>query len=144
MAKKLGIFTSVLLGVAGGTAAAVFLATETGKTVKDKVSKVVKDYQENHEEINANLMNKAQDLKDQTVGKYEDVKGQLESGELTLDDLLRSGKEKVQTFAEQIKEKMQETTVEPTDFQEDGQKDATIIEVPEEDVVVQDDIEIDL
>ncbi len=144
MAKKLGVFTSVLLGVAGGTAAAVFLATETGKTVKDKVSKLVKDYQDNHEEINANLMNKAQDLKDQTVGKYEDVKGQLESGELTLDDLLRSGKEKVQTFAEQIKEKMQETTVEPADFQEDAQKDATIIEVPEEDVVVQDDIEIDL
>lgn len=144
MAKKLGIFTSVLLGVAGGTAAAVFLATETGKTVKNKVSKLVKDYQENHEEINADLVNKAQDLKDQAVGKYEDVKSQLESGELTLDDLLRSGKEKVQVITEQIKEKVQEAQANPVASDEATAEDSTIIEVPEEDVVVREDIEIDL
>lgn len=144
MAKKLGIFTSILLGVAGGTAAAVFLATETGKTVKNKVSKLVKDYQDNHEEINADLINKAQDLKDQAVGKYEDVKSQLESGELTVDDLLRSGKEKVQDITEQIKDKVNEAKKHSTASQEGTEKETTIIEVPEEDVVVRDDIEIDL
>ena len=38
MAKKIGIFTSILLGVAGGAAAAAFLATESGKKVKKQVN----------------------------------------------------------------------------------------------------------
>ena len=43
MAKKIGIFTSILLGVAGGAAAAAFLATESGRKVKKQVTDFVKD-----------------------------------------------------------------------------------------------------
>ena len=50
MAKKIGIFTSILVGVAGGAAAAAFLATESGKKVKKQVTDLVKDYKENHED----------------------------------------------------------------------------------------------
>lgn len=146
MAKKLGALTSIILGVAGGAAAAAFLATESGKKVKKQVSDFVKDYQENRDEINADLVNKANDLKDQAVDRFEDVKGQLESGELTIDDLIQSGKEKVQDLTEQLKDKFAEvkTSSEAKTEASEEDKAETIIEVPEEDVVVQDDIEIDL
>ena len=141
MAKKIGIFTSILLGVAGGAAAAAFLATESGKKVKKQVTDFVKDYQENHEEINADLVNKAHYLKDQAVDKFEDVKGQLESGDLTIDDLLQTGKEKVLDLTDQIKDKIAEAKS-PAEIQDEGA--APLIEVPEEDIVVQEDIEINL
>lgn len=141
MAKKIGIFTSILLGVAGGAAAAAFLATESGRKVKKQVTDFVKDYQENHEEINADLVNKAHDLKDQAVDKFEDVKGQLESGDLTIDDLLQTGKEKVLDLTDQIKDKIVEAKS-PAEIQDEGA--APLIEVPEEDIVVQEDIEINL
>ena len=101
----------------------------------------VKDYQENHEEINADLVNKAHDLKDQAVDKFEDVKGQLESGDLTIDDLLQSGKEKVLDLTDQIKDKIVEAKS-PAEVQDEGA--VPVIEVPKEDVVVQEDIEINL
>ena len=141
MAKKIGIFTSILLGVAGGAAAAAFLATESGNKVKKQVTDFVKDYQENHEEINAYLVNKAHDLKDQAVDKFEDVKSQLESGDLTIDDLLQTGKEKVLDLTDQIKDKIAEAKS-PAEIQDEGA--APLIEVPEEDIVVQEDIEINL
>ena len=141
MAKKIGIFTSILLGVAGGAAAAAFLATESGRKVKKQVTDFVKDYQENHEEINADLVNKAHDLKEQAVDKFEDVKGQLESGDLTIDDLLQTGKEKVLDLTDQIKDKIVEAKS-PAEVQDEGA--VPVIEVPKEDVVVQEDIEINL
>lgn len=123
MVKKSSIFTSILLGAAGGAAAAVFLASKTGKAVKEKVVHFARDYKENHEEINADLINKAQDLGKQAVDRYEEVKSQFESGELTVDDLVQSGKEKAQVVKEQslekfeqIKEKMAEQNLSTADL----------------------------
>lgn len=136
MAKKLSMLTSIVLGAAGGAAAAVFLATETGKKVKGKVTNFVKDYQENHEEINADLVNKARDLKDQAVEKYEDVKGQLDSGELTVDDLFQTGKEKVQQIRDQSLEKF--------DQLKEKVAERPVENAIEETSVVIEDIEIDM
>lgn len=118
MVKKSSVLTSILLGVAGGAAAAAFLASKTGQAVKEKVVNFANDYKENHEEINADLVNKAQDLSKQASERFTEVKTQLETGELTVEDLVKSGKEKsVETF-EQIKEKIAEQNLSTADILE--------------------------
>lgn len=151
MVKKSSVLTSLLLGVAGGAAAAAFLATKTGKAVKEKVVNFANDYKENHEEINADLVNKAQDLSKQASERFTEVKTQLETGELTVEDLVKSGKEKsVETF-EQIKEKIAEQNLTTADILE-AIKAKTVkaptVDVTEEEVedavIVSEDIEISI
>lgn len=150
MVKKSSVLTSLLLGVAGGAAAAAFLATKTGKAVKEKVVNFANDYKENHEEINADLVNKAQDLGKQASERFTEVKTQLETGELTVEDLVKSGKEKsVETF-EQIKEKIAEQNLTTADILEAIKAKTVkaptvdVAEEVEDAVVVSEDIEIDL
>lgn len=151
MVKKSSVLTSLLLGVAGGAAAAAFLATKTGKAVKEKVVNFANDYKENHEEINADLVNKAQDLGKQATDRFTEVKTQLETGELTVEDLVKSGKEKsVETF-EQIKEKIAEQNLSTADILEAIKAKtakAPTVDVTEEDVeeavIVSEDIEISI
>lgn len=148
MTKTSKVLTSLILGAAGGAAAAVFLATETGKKFKNKAVELVKDYQEHPEEVNAELLQRAQDLKDQAVGKYNEVKGQFESGDLTVDDLVQTGKEKATVLKDQSLEKFEQLKSKLAE-----QKETVAAEVEEfvddevdlaEDTVVQDDIEINL
>ncbi|WP_029185976.1 YtxH domain-containing protein [Streptococcus suis] len=151
MVKKSSVLTSLLLGVAGGAAAAAFLASKTGKSVKEKVVNFANDYKENHEEINADLVSKAQDLGRQASERFTEVKTQLETGELTVEDLVKSGKEKsVETF-EQIKEKIAEQNLSTADILEAIKAKtakAPTVDLTEEDVedavVVSEDIEIDI
>ncbi|HFI0264753.1 TPA: YtxH domain-containing protein [Streptococcus suis] len=151
MVKKSNVLTSLLLGVAGGAAAAAFLASKTGQAVKEKVVNFANDYKENHEEINADLVNKAQDLSKQASERFTEVKTQLETGELTVEDLVKSGKEKsVETF-EQIKEKIAEQNLSTADILEAIKAKtakAPTVDLTEEDVedavVVSEDIEIDI
>lgn len=150
MVKKSSVLTSLLLGVAGGAAAAAFLATKTGKAVKERVVNFANDYKENHEEINADLVNKAQDLGKQATDRFTEVKTQLETGELTVEDLFKSGKEKsVETF-EQIKEKIAEQNLSTADILEAIKAKTVkaptvdVTEEVEDAVVVSEDIEIDL
>ncbi|MEG3311059.1 YtxH domain-containing protein [Streptococcus sp. SS-4456] len=151
MVKKSSVLTSILLGVAGGAAAAAFLASKTGQAVKEKVVNFANDYKENHEEINADLVNKAQDLGKQATDRFAEVKTQLETGELTVEDLVKSGKEKsVETF-EQIKEKIAEQNLSPADILEAIKAKtakAPTVDVTEEEVedavVVSEEIEIDI
>lgn len=149
MVKKSNVLTSLLLGVAGGAAAAAFLASKTGQAVKEKVLNFANDYKANHEEINADLVNKAQDLSKQASERFTEVKTQLETGELTVEDLVKSGKEKsVETF-EQIKEKIAEQNLSTADILE-AIKAKTVkaptVDLAEEEVedavVVSEDIEI--
>lgn len=151
MARKSSLLTSLLLGAAGGAAAAAFLATKTGKAVKDKVVNFAADYKENHDDMNAEFVNKAQDLSKQATEKFTEVKTQLETGELTVEDLVKTGKEKsVETF-EQIKEKLAEQNVRPADifeaFKTKTAKAPTVDideDAVEDAVVVSEDIEIDI
>ncbi len=151
MVKKSSVITSLLLGVAGGAAAAAFLATKTGKAVKERVVNFANDYKENHEEINADLVNKAQDLSKQATNRFTEVKTQLETGELTVEDLVKSGKEKsVETF-EQIKEKIAEQNLSTADILEAIKAKtakAPSVDVTEEEVedavIVSEDIEISI
>ncbi|HFR3691359.1 MULTISPECIES: YtxH domain-containing protein [Streptococcus] len=131
MVKKSSIVTSLLLGAAGGAAAAAFLATKTGKAVKDKVISFANDYKENHEEINADIVSKAQDLGKQATDKFTEVKSQLETGELTVEDLVQTGKEKSKDLFESIKSK----TVHAPTVDEEDVEDA---------VIVSEDIEMDI
>ncbi|MGQ7461536.1 YtxH domain-containing protein [Streptococcus suis] len=151
MVKKSNVLTSILLGVAGGAAAAAFLASKTGQAVKEKVVNFANDYKENHEEINADLVSKAQELGKQASDRFTEVKTQLETGELTVEDLVKSGKEKsVETF-EQIKEKIAEQNLSTADILEAIKAKtakAPTVDLTEEDVedavVVSEEIEIDI
>lgn len=148
--KTSSVWTSLLLGAAGGAAAAAFLATKTGKAVKDKVVHFAADYKENHDEINADLVNKAQDLGKQASDKFTEVKTQLETGELTVEDLVKTGKEKSFETFEQIKEKIAEQNLSTADILEaikvktakaptvDSEEDI------EDAVLVSEDIELDI
>ncbi len=150
MVKKSSLLTSLLLGAAGGAAAAAFLATKTGKAVKDKVVGFAQNYKENHEEINADLVNKAQDLGKQASDKFSEVKTQLETGELTVEDLLKSGKEKSLETFEQLKEKLAEQNLSKAEILEAIRSKTvkaptvTAQEDIEDAVLVSEDIEIDL
>lgn len=155
MVKKSSIFTSILLGAAGGAAAAAFLATRTGQAVKKKVVNFAKDYQENHEEINAELIQKAQGLGQQAVDKYETVKEQFETGEITVDSLVQSGKEKAQFVKDQslekigqLKDKIAEKNLPAAELVETVKEKAKAISLTEPNVedlaVTTEDIEIDL
>lgn len=149
--KTSSVWTSLLLGAAGGAAAAAFLATKTGKAVKDKVVHFAADYKENHEEINADLVNKAQDLSKQASDKFTEVKTQLETGELTVEDLVKTGKEKSLETFEQIKEKIAEQNLSTADILEAIKAKtakAPTVDLTEEDVedavLVSEDIELDI
>lgn len=97
------------------------------------------------------MVNKAQDLGKQATDRFTEVKTQLETGELTVEDLVKSGKEKsVETF-EQIKEKIAEQNLSTADILEAIKAKtakAPTVDVTEEDVedavVVSEDIEIDI
>lgn len=149
MAKVSRIFTTVALGVVGGAAAAVFLASKTGKAAKEKVLTLVKDYQENPEELHAQWLEKAQDLKDDALSKYQEVKEQVASGELTYEDVLQTGRDKTALFKEQAAERIAQLR-ERLAHQEVPSADIvdsvvdTVEEALPEDVVIQDDIEITL
>ncbi|HEM6576449.1 YtxH domain-containing protein [Streptococcus suis] len=137
--KSSSVWTSLLLGAAGGAAAAAFLASKTGKTVKEKVVNFANDYKENHEEINADFVAKAQDLGKQATERFTEVKTQLETGELTVEDLVKSGKEKSLETFEQIKAK---TAKAPTvDLTEEDIEDAVVvsedIELTIDDVIIE-------
>ncbi|HFH9837418.1 TPA: YtxH domain-containing protein [Streptococcus suis] len=150
MVKKSSIFTSILLGVAGGAAAAIFLTSKSGKAVKERVVNFTKDYQENYEDINAELLHKAQDFKNQAVGKYQEVREQFETGEITVDSLMKSSKEKAQVVKEQSKEtfeqikgKIAEQNLTTSDLIASiKEKTVTSLPILEENDLYQDDIEL--
>lgn len=151
MVKKSSVWTSLLLGAAGGAAAAVFLATKTGKVVKEKVVDLAKTYKDNPEQLNSDIVNKAQDLSKQATEKFNEVKTQFETGELTVEELVKTGKEKSIETIEQIKEKIAEQNLSTTDILE-AIKSKTVkaptVTVDAEDiedaVVVSEDIELDI
>lgn len=139
MARSNKFLTTLVLGAA---AAAVFLATKTGKTVKDKVVGYIKDYQEDPEAKHAEWVDKAQELKDQAMETYSDVKYKFETGELTTEDLVES----VRTKATAIKERISQEEF-FTNLKEQAAKlksDATEVVVEEEGEVVSEEITIDL
>lgn len=149
MVKKSSMLTSVVLGVVGGTAAAVFLATKTGKAVKEKVAAFATDYKENHEEIHADLIEKAQELGKQATDKFVEVKGQLESGDLSVEELVKSGCDKSLETIEQIKEKITEGNYPLADFfsfhdEKNNESDGDDSLEDDQNVVASGDIEIEL
>lgn len=116
--KSSSVWTSLLLGAAGGAAAAAFLATKTGKAVKEKVINVAKVYKENHEEINADWLSKAQNFSKQATERFAEVKTQLETGDLTLEDMVKSGKDRTLETLGQLKEKITDHRLSTTDILE--------------------------
>lgn len=102
MSKSNKILTTLLLGAAGGAAAAIFLASKTGKTVKNKVKDFVNDYKENPEAKHSEWADKAAAFKNQATEKYSDVKHKFETGEISADSLVNSVKEKANAFKERV------------------------------------------
>ncbi len=102
MSKSNKFFTTILLGAAGGAAAAVFLASKSGQVVKKRVLDFLKDYQEDPESKHTEWVDRANDLKNQAVEKYSDVRHKFETGELTADDIVETVKEKATELKDRI------------------------------------------
>ena len=103
MSKSNKFLTTMLLAAAGGAAAAVFIASKTGQAVKDKVTKFVKDYQNNPDAKHGEWVEKATDLKKTAVEKYSDVKYKFETGELKPEDIVTTVKEKAEDLVDKLK-----------------------------------------
>lgn len=148
MSKSSKFVTSLLVGAAGGAAAALFFTSQSGQQLKEKACRLAKDYQENPEEVKAELLHKAQVLKQQVTEKYEEVKYQFESGELTVEDLLQAGKEKTQELTSQSLEKWEEWKERLSEQAADEYmvEDILIptVDLSDDERVIQDDIEITL
>lgn len=102
MSKSSKFVTTVLLGVAGGAAAAVFLASKSGQVIKEKVTNYLKDYQEDPEAKQAEWADKANELKSQAVDKYTDVRQKFETGELTPEDIVETVKGKATELKDRV------------------------------------------
>ncbi|MDQ0222532.1 YtxH domain-containing protein [Streptococcus moroccensis] len=102
MSKSNKFFTTVLLGAAGGAAAAMFLASKSGKAVKQKVAEFLTDYQEDPDAKHSEWAERANDLKNQAVEKYSDVRHKFETGEITTDDIVETVKGKATELKDRI------------------------------------------
>lgn len=104
MAKSNKLLTSLVLGAVGGAAVAVFLASKTGKVVKSKVSRFVKDYQANPEAKHTEWADMATDLKHQATERYADVKHKFETGEVNKETIVNTVKEKAAGLKKVVQE----------------------------------------
>ncbi|MGT2665703.1 YtxH domain-containing protein [Streptococcus rifensis] len=125
MSKSNKFFTTVLLGAAGGAAAAMFLASKTGKAVKQKVAEFLTDYQEDPDAKHSEWAERANEIKNQAVEKYSDVRHKFETGELTTDDLVEVVREKAAEWKDCISQEdfftslKDQVVSEGSDFAED-------------------------
>lgn len=108
---------SMILGALSGAAAAIFLQTEKGKEVKEKVLNIIDDYKENPEEYNQQILDKTVDLKDKTVDLFVNYKTKFETGELTAQDVLDTAQEKASDLFVDVRDAV-ETVVEKVSAKE--------------------------
>lgn len=102
MSKSNKLVTTVLLGAAGGAAAAVFLASKSGKAIKEKWCHFIKDYQDDPEAQHTKWADKVNDLKDQAVERYSDVRQKFETSQLHPDELVETVKDKATELKDRV------------------------------------------
>ena len=131
----MGKLSSILLGTASGVAVALFLTSEKGKRVTSQAQDFIEDLKEDPEYAKEQALEKLTEVKDQTKEFVLKTKGQVESGEITLDTVLEKAKYHAQQATEvsketfnQLKTQLEDTVV--VEGQEDGQE--IVIDIQED------------
>ena len=103
----MGKFSSIVLGVASGAVAAIFLSSEKGKEVRARVSNFIKEVQENPDEFKEQVCHSATGLKNQTVDTVTQVRDKVNNGEITKESVLTSVKETTKEMLDYSQDKFQ-------------------------------------
>ena len=101
----MGKLSSILLGTVSGAALALFLTSDKGKQVCSQVQDFLDDLREDPEYAKEQVCEKLTEVKEQATDFVLKTKGQVESGEITVDSVLAQAK----SYARQATEATKET-----------------------------------
>ena len=113
----MGKLSSILLGTVSGAALALFLTSDKGKQVCSQAQDFLDDLREDPEYAKEQVCEKLTEVKEQATDFVLKTKGQVESGEITVDSVLAQAKsyarqateatkETLNSFKEQLEEKV--------------------------------------
>ena len=113
----MGKLSSILLGTVSGAALALFLTSNKGKQVCSQAQDFLDDLREDPEYAKEQVCEKLTEVKEQATDFVLKTKGQVESGEITVDSVLAQAKsyarqateatkETLNSFKEQLEEKV--------------------------------------
>lgn len=111
----MGKLSSILLGTVSGAALALFLTSDKGKQVCSQAQDFLDDLREDPEYAKEQVCEKLTEVKEQATDFVLKTKGQVESGEITVDSVLAQAKsyarqataatkETLNSFKEQLEE----------------------------------------
>ena len=100
----MGKLSSILLGTVSGVAVALFLTSEKGKRVTSQAQDFIEDLKEDPEYAKEQVCEKLTGVKEQTKEFVLKKKEQVESGEITFDNVLEKAKQHAQQATETSKE----------------------------------------
>ena len=101
----MGKLSSILLGTVSGAALALFLTSDKGKQVCSQVQDFLDDLREDPEYAKEQVCEKLTEVKERATDFVLKTKGQVESGEITVDSVLAQAK----SYARQATEATKET-----------------------------------
>ena len=101
----MGKLSSILLGTVSGAALALFLTSDKGKQVCSQAQDFLDDLREDPEYAKDQVCEKLTEVKEQATDFVLKTKGQVESGEITVDSVLAQAK----SYARQATEATKET-----------------------------------
>ena len=100
----MGKLSSILLGTVSGAALALFLTSDKGKQVCSQAQDFLDDLREDLEYAKEQVCEKLTEVKEQATDFVLKTKGQVESGEITVDSVLAQAKSCARRATEASKE----------------------------------------
>lgn len=100
----MGKLSSILLGTVSGAALALFLTSDKGKQVCSQAQDFLDDLREDPEYAKEQVCEKLTEVKEQATDFVLKTKGQVESGEITVDSVLAQAKSYARQATEASKE----------------------------------------
>ena len=100
----MGKLSSILLGTVSGAALALFLTSDKGKQICSQAQDFLDDLREDPEYAKDQVCEKLTEVKEQATDFVLKTKGQVESGEITVDSVLAQAKSCARQATEVSKE----------------------------------------
>ena len=124
----MGKLSSILLGTVSGAALALFLTSDKGRQVCSQAQDFLDDLREAPEYAKEQVCEKLTEVKEQATDFVLKTKGQVESGEITVDSVLAQAKSYARQATEVSKDRF-------NNLKEQWQEKAEIFDESEEIVI---------
>ena len=124
----MGKLSSILLGTVSGAALALFLTSDKGRQVCSQAQDFLDDLREDPEYAKEQVCEKLTEVKEQATDFVLKTKGQVESGEITVDSVLAQAKSYARQATEASKNQF-------NNLKEQWQEKAEILDQAEEIVI---------